>query len=81
MENKLDLDEVDLNRLYEALVTQIETYNCARAGGRRPMFNEELEALNEELEALKELRDRIGKMLDGEEEPVGNFFSSRHGDW
>ena len=74
MENKLDLDEVDLNRLYEALVTQIETYNCARAGGPHPMFNEELEA-------LKELRDRIGKMLDGEEEPVGNFFSSRHGDW
>ena len=74
MENKLELDEVDLNRLYESISKQIEAYNCARAGGPHPRFNKELEA-------LKELRDRIGEMLDGEEEPVGNFFSSRHGDW
>lgn len=68
MANKPEFDEVDLNRLYEALVTQIETY------GSDPDWKEELVA-------LKELRDRVGKMLDGEEEPVGNFFSSRHGDW
>ena len=57
MENKLDLDEVDLNRLYESISKQIEAYNCARPGGPHPRFNEELEA-------LKELRNRIGRMLD-----------------
>lgn len=74
MENKPEFDEVDLNRLYESISKQIEAYNCASTGGPHPRFNQELEA-------LKELRNRIGKMLDGEEEPVGNFFSSRHGDW
>ena len=48
----MEFDEVDLNRLYEALVTEIETYNGD------PDWKEELKA-------LKELRDRIGKNLDG----------------
>ncbi len=48
----MEFDEIDLNRLYEALVTQIETYNGD------PDWKEELKA-------LKELRDRIGKNLDG----------------
>ncbi len=74
MANKPKFDEVDLNRLYDSLSIAIEAYNCARPGGPHPRFNEELEA-------LIEFRDRIGEMLDGEEEPVGNFFSSRHGDW
>lgn len=65
MENKLELDEVDLNRLYAALEFKLNFPGTPRA----------------EVQALIELRDRIGEMLDGEEEPVGNFFSSRHGDW
>ena len=47
----MQFDEIDLNRLYEALVTQIETYNGDVDW-------------SEELVALVELRDRIGKMLD-----------------
>jgi hypothetical protein len=47
----MQFDEIDLNRLYEALVTQIETYNGDADW-------------SEELVALVELRDRIGKMLD-----------------
>lgn len=47
----MELDEVDLNRLYEALVTQIETYNGD------PDWKDEL------IE-LKELRDRLGAALD-----------------
>jgi hypothetical protein len=46
-----NFDEVDLNRIYEALVTQIETYNGDSDW-------------KEELVALEELRDRIGKKLD-----------------
>jgi len=48
----MQFDEIDLNRLYEALVTQIETYNGDPDWA-------------EELVALVELRDRIGKILDG----------------
>ena len=48
----MEFDADDLNRLDEALVTQIETYNGD------PDWKEELKA-------LKELRDRIGKNLDG----------------
>ena len=47
----MQFDEIDLNRLYEALVTQIETYNGDVDWSK-------------ELVALVELRDRIGKMLD-----------------
>lgn len=47
----MQFDEIDLNRLYEALVTQIETYNGD------PDWKQEMVA-------LVELRDRIGKMLD-----------------
>ena len=47
----MQFDEEDLNRLYEALVTQIETYNGD------PDWKEELVALTE-------LRDRIGENLD-----------------
>lgn len=43
----MEFDEIDLNRLYEALVTQIETYNGD------PDWKEELVA-------LKELNARIG---------------------
>jgi len=52
MENKLQFDETDLNRLYEALVIQIETF-------------EDDPDWEEELVALVELRDRIGKILNG----------------
>lgn len=45
-------DEADLNRLYEALTTQIETYNGDRDW-------------TAELKAVTKLRDRIGRMLDG----------------
>ena len=65
MANKPEFDEIDLNRLYAALEYQLNFAGPPRA----------------EVRALMELRDRIGEMLDGEEEPVGNFFSSRHGDW
>ena len=47
----MQFDEIDLNRLYEALVTQIETYNGD------PDWKQEMVA-------LVELKDRIGKMLD-----------------
>ena len=47
----MKFDEIDLNRLYEALVNQIETYNGD------PDWKEELVA-------LVELRDRIGAALD-----------------
>jgi hypothetical protein len=53
-----NFDEVDLNRLYEALVNQIETYRDGR-------FRCRSLAWGEELAALVELRDRIGKVLDG----------------
>ena len=49
----MEFDEIDLNRLYEALVTQIETYNGD------PDWKEELVA-------LKDLRGRISKELDGD---------------
>ena len=57
----MEFDEIDLNRLYEALVTQIETYNGD------PDWKEELVALKELRGriALEELRDRIGKQLNG----------------
>ena len=48
----MQFDEVDLNRLYQALVTQIETYSGSHPGWKL------------ELVELVELRDRIGKMLD-----------------
>ena len=47
----MELDEVDLNRLYEALVTQIETYSGD------PDWKEELIELNE-------LRERLAAALD-----------------
>ena len=47
----MEFDEADLNRLYEALVTQIETYNGD------PDWRSEILA-------LMELKDRIGKNLD-----------------
>jgi len=47
----MNFDETDLNRLYEALVNQIETYNGD------PDWTEELVV-------LVELRDRIGAALD-----------------
>lgn len=48
----MEFDEVDLNRLYEALVTQIETYDGD------PDWKEEMKA-------IKELQARILKELDG----------------
>lgn len=51
--NESQFDEVDLNRLYEALTTQIETYNGD------PDWKDEIVA-------LKELKALIGRMLDSQ---------------
>lgn len=65
-----NFDEIDLNRIYNAL-----NYYCLEVGDNGP--GGEIE-----LRATKELRDYIGKMLDDEpEEPQVNFYSHRHGDW
>ena len=55
MANKPEFDEVDLNRLYAALEYQLNFAGPPRA----------------EVRALMELRDRIGEMLEGEEEDPG----------
>lgn len=65
-----NFDEIDLNRIYNAL-----NYYCLEVGDNGP-------GGERELRATKELRDYIGKMLDDEpEEPQVNFYSHRHGDW
>lgn len=65
-----NFDEIDLNRIYNAL-----NYYCLEVGDNGP-------GGERELQATKELRDYIGKMLDDEpEEPQVNFYSHRHGDW
>lgn len=56
MTMKINLDKFDLNRLYESISKQIETYNCAYANGAHPKWKNELLA-------IKEFRDRIGRML------------------
>ena len=57
----MEFDEIDLNRLYAALVTQIETYNGD------PDWKEELVALKDlrARVALEELKARIGEKLNG----------------
>jgi hypothetical protein len=50
--NEPQFDEVDLNRLYDALVHRIADH---RSGVERVEL--------EELDALRELKDRIGRML------------------
>ena len=52
MENKPEFDEVDLNRIYNAL-----NYYCLEVGDNGP-------GGERELRATQELRDYIGKMLD-----------------
>jgi ribosome maturation factor RimP len=51
MENKPEFDEVDLNRIYNAL-----NYYCLEVGDNGP-------GGERELRATQELRDYIGKML------------------
>lgn len=59
MENKPEFDEVDLNRIYNAL-----NYYCLEVG-------DNCLGGEKELLATKELRDYIGKILDEEPEDPG----------
>ena len=53
--NEPQFDEVDLNRLYEALMYRITAHRSAVE-----------RVAPEELDALRELKDRIGQMLDAQ---------------